>query len=1061
MSDKIPRDVIIQRLNEDLVGPYMDNEELLSRPSDIYMTGILWPPKTEMVEEDDEGGSGESEEDDILSSTRIVGQYKPSSMGMSFAIDNKETTRIEICYGFGIYRHIPSTPDHEAKWQREQVKESLSIELSKNDRLEIPILKDRKDLDLAIYVRSVGFAEGIASTITIINRTASKSSDATIEDERTLFQVEIEIKCLDHTQFVGIEDKRPIVDEDSESARLLYSEEKSYAFGHHCSAQWNTTNGKVSSLKTSWIPTELVKSYKQTGHEVFSGLIKSDHLSTRYLALSSDDVVIAALKKLVNSYSDWISIQNKKLQEINENLKSVGNRHLNDCLQAQQRMENGIKFLESNKDAMAAFKLANLAMSMQHEWKDPDSKKSLAWRPFQIGFILVALESTCNKYSKERNFLDLLWFPTGGGKTEAYLALIAIGAIYLRLTEPTVANGNFAVMRYTLRLLTAQQFERASALILACEMLRKGNRPQELSHLNLGEKPFSIGLWVGKDATPNDFAGAMLARGSSDRESAEQVDKCFICKRPLRWIYSEKNRTVRPSCEEQTCELGPKFGIWPVLTVDDDLYNTRPTLVIGTVDKFAQLPRRLEMARLFGFGNEERTQLIVQDELHLISGPLGTIVGAYETAIDWLLTWRGSRPKVVGSTATIRRAEEQIRALFDRQSKQFPPSGISYGDSGFAVIDDEDPGRIYVGISTAGRSAKFTLQGIAGSLLQSGSSDLWKQQDLFDGYTTLLMYFNSLRELGGAKVQISDDVPKSIELYSAIRKEIAREIDAPRELTSFESQKEIIITLGDLSKSFKELGKVDVVQATNMVSVGVDVPRLGLMMVNGQPKTRSEYIQSTSRVGRSIYPGLIVCVLNSMKARDRSHFETFSSWHRTLYRDVEATSVTPFASRARDRVLRTLLVSMIRHSDAKMSQRPQLRNADEKNLLEVLTAIENRISRIDPSVLSESRKELELSLDIWMDREVSEYLDFTMAGSQNSLLQTAEMAAQKIASSINIGEAWPVMNTMRSVEAPTPFVLRERRAKKIAQNNGGGNVDVNQDPQISDSSNLPPWRRRG
>lgn len=1061
MPAEIPRDVLMSRLMQDLVGPYSNAEVLISRPSDIYITGILWPPKTEMAEEDDGEESGESESDDISATTRVVGQYKPSSMGMSFAISKGSNSKIKVSFRFGIYSHLPSSENGDGKWKREQVSDSIIVNLDRDTRKEIPILKQRKDLDLAIYVRTLEFDEGMACTVTLMNRTASRSKDPQLEDERTLFQTELRIDCLEKNQFIGIEDKRPIVDEDSESARLLYSQEKSYAFGHQCSAQWYVEGRDVIYIETTWIPSQLVKSYKQTGHQVFSSLVESGRLSADYLASSSDLEVIDTLRSLVDCYSEWISIQKSQLKLLANDLETVGRRHLDDCANAEERMRRGITFLQNNEHALAAFKLSNLAMSMQHGWRNQQSNKSLVWRPFQLGFVLISLESTCNSLSEERDILDLLWFPTGGGKTEAYLALVAAGAMYLRLSNPSLAHGNFAVMRYTLRLLTAQQFERASAMILACEMLRKGFKPELTSKIKLGEIPFSIGLWVGEDATPNTFLDAVAWRGNNDKGSPEQIEKCFSCKEFLTWIYSEKFRTVRPQCDNSSCELGTHFGSWPVLTIDEDLYSSRPTLVIGTVDKFAQLPRNLDMARLFGFGQQERTQLIIQDELHLISGPLGTIVGAYETAIDWLLTWQGSRPKVLGSTATIRRAEEQTRALFDRQSKQFPPSGISYTDSGFAVVNEEDPGRVYVGISTAGRSAKFTLQGVAGSLLQSGLPDLWEQGQLFDGYTTLLMYFNSLRELGGAKVQISDDVPKSIELYANMREEAVREIDAPRELTSFESQKEIIITLGDLGKEFTELGKVDVVQATNMVSVGVDVPRLGLMLVNGQPKTRSEYIQSTSRVGRSKYPGLVVCVLNSMKARDRSHFETFASWHRTLYRDVEATSVTPFASRARDRVLRAVLVSMIRHSDNKMALKPKLSNANEENLISVLNAIESRISRIDPTILSEAKEELSLSLDIWMDRDVHEYLDFKMSGSQNSLLQTAEMAAQKTASSIHVGEAWPVMNTMRSVEAPTPFILRERRAKKISNNSDGEELVDNPGSDDSVRADLPPWRRRG
>jgi hypothetical protein len=445
--------------------------------------------------------------------------------------------------------------------------------------------------------------------------------------------------------------------------------------------------------------------------------------------------------------------------------------------------------------------------------------------------------------------------------------------------------------------------------------------------------------------------------------------------------------------------------------------------------------------------------LIIQDELHLISGPLGTIVGAYEMAIDWLMSWKGARPKVIGSTATIRRANSQVRALFDRRSCQFPPSGLSYKDSGFAVVDENRPGRLYVGLSNAGRSAKFTLQAVAASLLQSGGIEELGEIKDRDGYTTLLMYFNNLRELGGAIVQILDDVPDSILLYSNLRNENCRIKIDYRELTSTRTQSEILEVLEDLKKSYETKEHVDVVLATNMVSVGVDVDRLGLMQVNGQPKTRSEYIQATSRVGRADYPGLVIVVHNILRARDRSHFETYATWHRRLYRDVEATSVTPFASRSRDRTLKALVASMVRHGDPNMLEKPNLDDATPEVIKEIVDEIYRRVQAVSPELANDVRKEVGDLFEQWEQWNLSEYFDDSPGGFKKSLLQSAENAARKMAAGGLPGSAWPVMNSMRSVEPDTPFRLEERKYRAPANKSGGD--EGTSETSVSDSK---PWR---
>ena len=265
---------------------------------------------------------------------------------------------------------------------------------------------------------------------------------------------------------------------------------------------------------------------------------------------------------------------------------------------------------------------------------------------------------------------------------------------------------------------------------------------------------------------------------------------------------------------------------------------------------------------------------------------------------------------------------------------------------------------------------------------------------------------------------MQDDVTSSIALYAKGRDEEKRSLSSVEELTSRRTQKEIREMLDRLDSKVGSPGAVDAILATNMVSVGVDISRLGLMLVNGQPKTIAEYIQSTSRVGRGEVGGLVISVLNNAKARDRSHFETFCSWHQTLYRDVEATSVTPFASRARDRTLHAVLVAAVRHLVPGMLDSPCMDDDAEDEARAIIDRIVDRAKRVDPEETSVQR-ELERRVDSWQARAPEVYWsDFK--GSK-SLLQNAERAAARRAASRVPGAAWPTLNSMRTVEAGTPF----------------------------------------
>jgi hypothetical protein len=691
-------------------------------------------------------------------------------------------------------------------------------------------------------------------------------------------------------------------------------------------------------------------------------------------------------------------------------------------------MREGISAIEQDANVLAAFQLAQRAMAIQFQWSRPNSE--LKWRPFQLAFQLLVLASLSNRRHRDRDVMDLLWFPTGGGKTEAYLALTAF-IILLRRLRRTAQNdggGVAALMRYTLRLLTVQQFQRAAAMILACELLRRRSIRKQKGLPDLGAAPIGIGLWVGAAAVPLTRQDA-IARSQGDPSTPKQLTACPACRSPLQWRVTRSETTVECTGQPADCELAASSPRLPIWTIPEDVYEHSPALVIGTVDKFAQIVRKPETGALFGRGTSRSApDLIIQDELHLISGPLGSMAGLYEVAIDELCRSDSTRAKVIGSTATIRRAEDQIKALFDRDTYQFPAPGLDAGNSGFAVIDTADPGRLYVGVTTAGRSATYMLQAIVASLLQAAQAPGASPAER-DHYWTLVSYFNSLRELGRALVLMQDDVPISIRQFAARRTEQPRAIEAPAELTSRVRSYEVRDMLARLGKPFGHPEVVHLLVASNMISVGMDIPRLGLMVVNAQPKTLSEYIQATSRVGRGDAPGMIVTMYNSMRARDRSHFETFQTWHSALYRDVEATSVTPFASRAQDKALHAILVALVRHLVPGMDRRPVLDDVRRAAAERIASAIEARVAHVDPAEQTLVSQKLQRLIDEWNDRpDLQTYWDDF--NRRTSLLMSAEQYAAKADVDPDLDPEgarramWPTPNSMREVEPGAPFVLR-------------------------------------
>lgn len=1039
------RDVILARLREDLIGPRAEDESFTDWPSDRYLAGMLFPQRSELPAEQDDDTSDAGDGDEgatTLDAVTAYSTFRPSVAGLSFAVaGNDITLRVDIT-GARYLSEPTETEDQAGRgraklvWRREARACKVPLRLSEVAEPGFDgIALDHYGLSrFRLHARVSSWGDLRLVTVALSNEAeVADRGDRPASEAAILFQVELSVACETGARFVAKPDtSHHGNDEDAKSSALLFRDIRQYAVGHTCSAVWETdTEGQVIRLRTDWFPQSTVAGVSAAGDRAFHELSRQEAdgvFGALWLSRQQPTELVVGLEQFVAAYERWILQTEQGIAALPPSLTGQARVHMDRCHDAASRMRRGIALLATSPAAGDSFRLANAAIALQYGWRQDARQQGLVWRPFQLGFALLCLESVANPASTDREVMDLLWFPTGGGKTEAYLLLTAFVLFLRRHRARGAAEGAGVTvfMRYTLRLLTIQQFERASALILACEQIRKGAvavAPVVIPAHFATDRPFSIGLWVGDGATPNKLSD--LAKDwDGARSSPAQLRDCPCCHEQLLWSLAQAADQVEVQCQTPGCKLEGRLPVW---TVDDDIYREQPSLIIGTVDKYAQIVRNQKTGRLFGKGSAAAPpDLIIQDELHLISGPLGSLAGLYETAIDALCrSDAGQRVKIIGSTATIRRASEQIWRLFERTSFQFPPPGLNRANSGFAVEDRDDPergyvagpARRYVGISTVGRSAKFTLQATAASLLQS-ATDAGLPDSARDGYWSLVSYFNSLRELGGALVLMRDDTLRTIEQIAANRDEAERNADSQIELTSRVQSGEIPRYLRDLARDYQDDDHVDVVLASNMISVGMDVSRLGLMLVNGQPKTIAEYIQATSRVGRDRKaPGLILTIYNAAKSRDRSRYESFATWHQSLYREVEATSVTPFAPRAMDRALHAPLVAMVRHLIPGMSDSPSQVERHEDEIRDLLDLIVERVGNTDHGEARRARSMLEKFLTNWLNHTGLEHY---WHDRFDALLCSAEAEAQRTRRSAN---QRPTPNSLRSVEASSKFVL--------------------------------------
>ena len=1084
--------------------------------------------------------SDSGDEIDAASNQSLV----PSSLGMTFCVDG-DADKIEIEARWGRYERVPNS-DHEllksngqkAKvWQRIPCGGKIVLPLTEGIIPHQAPDKEFPEVRVQGSVRAKNANGDRLVTLFLVN--AQEEPD-TNRDMAWVFQPELIVRSEKEASKRAIFRRRPVLDADGmdperEALEMIYRNRVEFAVGHGVAVHAETSDDVTlaTEVRTTVMPQYEVQVTETPGLDpsdrpAMREMVSSGLLDMQRLATLDIDPLVDALSMLTKDYAEWIDEQRARVGSEITGYDTQLQQAMDRCQEIHTRLQQGIDALKDNEKALAAFRFANQAMATQRvrsqyalamrRGEDVtidkfDVLKNRSWRPFQLAFLLLSIPSLADPSHPDRvqpveAYADLLWFPTGGGKTEAYLGVaaftMAIRRMQGNLGGYDSSRGLAVIMRYTLRLLTLQQFQRATALICAMEVLRRD--ALDRGDNSLGTEPFTIGLWVGNKVTPGTTEDSHRAiedvrnpgKYNAGAASPAQLTSCPWCGSevaPGRDVEVDKARGrtfVYCGDKKGRCDFSKGKsskqshpGI-PVLVVDEEMYHRPPTMMIATVDKFAMMAWRGQVRTLFGRvgqecerhgllwqgadcnGNHQAGKglpsskvraihpirppdLIIQDEFHLISGPLGTMVGLYETAVDelcgWSLDGKTVKPKIIASTATVRKAKEQVNNVFMRRVSVFPPHGLDVEDNFFSVqrpIEDK-PGRRYLGVCSPGSSRPAMLIRVYTAFLTAAQELFDHFGEPADPYMTMVGYFNSLRELGGMKRLAEDDVQTRsyrVQMSMVERPALAqRSVSNIRELTSRVSSQDIPKYLDNLEVKFKSefdnaAGKyvtkwqdgdtraIDVVLATNMLSVGVDVNRLGLMAVNGQPKGTAEYIQATSRVGRS-FPGLVCTVLTWARPRDLSHYETFEHYHATFYKHVEAQSVTPFSPRAMDRGLTGAMLSLMRLENDVFSPNEgagQLSMSNQAEMTDAIKVLANRAGNVaeDNSRKQLAETELKERADEWA-KEVSKggrILAYEKRGPDKD--RTVALIKSP---GIQAWDNWTVPMSMREVEPGVRLIM--------------------------------------
>jgi hypothetical protein len=1084
------------------------------QPPEDELAGVTGLPSDDDVDEDRVGDIDEvtavgAEADAYDFDLSDANAYQPSAMGITFQVMARPGGVLSITVEAAAYERFRISVEgakHERTWWVRRpfiLTARLSADqlLAADQRLSaVPVDGDcagRLRLELQAFVRPIPNEEDPQArlvTLVAVNTTSADGPDS------CAFQVGFKASVESGMTIPPYPSPTTPDSTDSEEASiaLLYRNRMTFAVGHGCAANWEETGGRTAN----WVSADPMPTFEVPSLTPDILVLGPDgaqrplQVSMHELA-EGTDVGNEQVSAVLNAYGDWIADRQRDIDDLEERYRDAARDNLKDCADALARMRAGWALAQSDKHptAQRAFRLANRAMLRQQlrsrlprrpvtltkdgffkvEGSAPtisEKPESAYWRPFQIAFLLAALPDLVDDTSPTRNLVDLIFFPTGGGKTEAYLGAAAVSILSRRLREHGIepgggpdgvapahnrSGGTDVLMRYTLRLLTAQQFIRAAALTCVLEDIRSTSS-------DLGQEPISIGIWLGGETTPNQWDKAVqkLSRMRTDAraENPFLLLRCPWCgaqmgpiptgtQKPANQIagYFKVGPRVVMRCVDEGCRFSRGTNL-PVHVVDEDIYETRPTLVIGTVDKFAMLAWKPEARSLFGLDRDGAREydppgLVIQDELHLISGPLGSMVGLYEPVIEDLCTVdRGSgpiRPKIIASTATIRRYKKQVKDLYGRENVAvFPPQGLEEGRSFFAepaTLADGSPapGRLYLGVMSASLGSTQMVQTRVAAATLEGALALPEEKR--DGYWTNLNFLNSLRELGNTVSLLRSDIPDYLTAFWKREGIEPASVRWPRnimELTSRRRSDEIPKAIQELETQYGHPNVIDVCLASNIIEVGVDIDRLALMTIVGQPKTTAQYIQVSGRVGRKwgTAPGLIITIYGAAKPRDRSHYERFASYHQRLYAQVEPTSVTPFALPVLLRALHGAAVSRLRQTSAvDLPVYPFPSHPFD----EAMDLIRARAELVDSGELQAFDRVRDRRRREWAEWERTKWDASPLYGDPLQGLMrfpgTRSVAGAKV-------PVWDVPSSMRSVDAECMVRVSTRYAQENAEGEG-------------------------
>jgi Helicase conserved C-terminal domain len=1160
-------------LERELLGPLNGPTEVIDgSPDSVYLIGRIAPFKLAAGKDDpadadtgepdsdvgdsgdaregqgvpvtavDDSGAGADEDSGLEDTPQQRGLMIPASMGLRCQVPD-DLESFTVTASWGMYESVPAAEGDESRNRRykrtpvEITRHILVADLRESVTTEIP-LQDKVVLRVDRYDDDEQRRRLIE--IALCN---DRVAPRKIPVDAWLYQTKVTVTTDGKPAFLpvtdALTDDRWERDDEVRRLNLQYRDRLEFAVGRTCSVDWAEADSRrVGQIWTTWLPVS--ETPQVAADEIGEAL-----LDMRKLAAASADELRAGLTPIAEQYGSWLNGEQARANQLPDHLRDEGLDAVNEARKVQRQLAAGIEHLLTDSDALRCFRFMNEVMADQRVQSQVARRRASrpaesldeareavltgdrphSWRTFQLAFILMQLplltDPAADKRSGDLAKAQLLFFPTGGGKTEAYLGLAAYAFAIRRLhkmleTADGKLDGNAGVtvlMRYTLRLLTAQQFQRATALVCAAEMARRRNQD------TWGTEPFRIGLWVGTDVSPKRYEEAkeQIKRSSSSggysRLTVLQFQRCPWCGTPISAANvraDDERQRVYVYCGDELgdCPFSRDGDVaegLPVLTVDEEIYRLAPAFVIATVDKFARLAREGEAAALFGYVAEKcglhgyvhpdsscckiqagskhpkttayrrpvsrlrPPDLIIQDELHLITGALGTTVGLFEVAVDALCSWRTPadlpvRPLVVASTATARNAAEQVRALYGRDTTIFPPQVLDVGKTFFSTelpVSRKYPGRRYVGISTTGVRLTTAEIRVADVLLAAGQLLLDRSGDVADPYLTLVGYFSATRELAGMARYIGDDVQTALAKghpWSRLPRRFGTVGQLHlAELTSRVSSSDITGTLDQMGVPFdagfdstaarlewsarrkagektpdRPVRPYDVVLATSMLQVGVDVDRLGLMLVVGQPKNTAEYIQASSRVGRQASrPGLVVALGNWARPRDLAHFEQFRHYHETFYAQVEALSVTPFSATSLDRGLDGVLVSAARVLEAVvpdgLSPEKSAGRVEARRdvVVEMIDALVRRVGRAaTEGDAARARARLLNRLDQWVSRRkhladqhktlVYERFAASDEGKYDALIMSAE-SARAFGNGSDVAP-FVVANSMREVQ---------------------------------------------